>query len=80
MNRGMIKVNTTLGHHRFDLATAQRISFLPANAGEHDGGRKMQALEYGAQRRTHHRELIKIHVIMIRDCVLRQNQANGGGS
>ena len=50
MNRGVIDEQAALGHHLFDLAQAQRVGRVPANAHPHHLQRIVQPLDHLAQR------------------------------
>ena len=45
VNSCMVYRNTTLGHHFFQVAQAQRVGRVPANAHQHDLQRKVRQLE-----------------------------------
>jgi hypothetical protein len=49
MHRGVINEDTALLHHFLDMAKAQRVSHIPAHAGEHDFQQVVQPFEDLAQ-------------------------------
>jgi len=51
MHRGVIDQHAALGHHLFQVAQAQRVGRVPANAHQHDLQREVQPLDDTAQRR-----------------------------
>ena len=61
MDGGVIDEHTSLGHHLFDVAQAQRVGCVPANAHQHHLQRIVHPLDYLAQCLDHqHHPVVRL--------------------
>jgi hypothetical protein len=67
VNGGVIDQHAPLGHHLFQVAQAQWIGRIPANAHQHDLQRKVQPLDHPSQGRVLKLDVQRYHAPILAD-------------